>query len=579
MFGALNAPGGAWQPVDPLTSDVGKIDASRQFEAIRRRWKLVVLIVLLCVGIAGVTTSVLPRTYQSTTTLLVEAVPSLTDTTVANSRTQGELNLDTEAQIVRSVALADAVAAIIESDLPARDIAEAVSVTVPANSQVLAITFEASTAESAQAGASAYADAYLEQRRAGSANAIEESTATITAQLASLQEQLATETARSGDKALSEIDRTIAASRRDALVGQISTLNSTLAQLSRTTVTPGSVLSVANLPSSPTSPSLVINLAVGLVLGLIIGLGSAVVIGYFDHRVRYPGDIRVSRNVRVHGELLTGASSPDDVNHQVDEEVDQLRIDIDSSGPGEPQAILVAPVGPNSGAEFIALSLGRAYARRLGSAIYAITDTAGTAQRALGIDGPGLAELLMGDGGVPVAIDDSGLAAIGPGNHPEQLSGLLQRPRALDQIREAGDDMLILATASVHQSAASQSLLGEVDRVLLIGRSGMVDDRDLARAIESIERSKFNGPVTVALVAPKRTKRSEKSVPATEKSKPATQKPDPAPEELEPAIEELEPAIEEPEPATEEPEPATEELEPATEEPERAIEQSADGKD
>lgn len=489
--------------MDALTSDVGRIDASRQFDAIRRRWLLVTVIVVGCVLLAGVATFFLPRTYESTTSLLVEAVPTVTDTTVANARTTGQINLDTEAQIVRSVALGEAVAEQIGSDLSGRKLAESVTVTVPANSQVLSITFEASTAETAQAGAAAYAEAYLAQRRAGSQNAIEQSKATIQDQLVTLQEQLATETARSADESLSDVDRTLAASRRDALVGEISSLNASLATLTRTTVNPGTVLSAASLPSSPTSPSLVINLAVGLLLGLLLGLGIAVAIGYFDHRIREPRDIRLPRAVRVHGELLIGASNPDDVNHLVDEEVDQLRIDIDSSAQGEPHAVLVAPVGSESGAEFIALSLGRAYARRLGSAIYAIADPESGAPRTLGINGPGLTELLQGDDAIPVAIDSSGLAAIGPGTNPDQLSGLLQRPRALDRIREAGDSMLILATAPVHQSAASQALLGAVDRVLLVGRSGLVDDRELARAVDSIERSQFRGTITVALVAPR----------------------------------------------------------------------------
>lgn len=505
--------------MDPLTSDVGRIDASRQFDAIRRRWVLVTVITVGSILLAGVATLLLPRTYESTTSLLVEAVPTVTDSTVANARTTGQINLDTEAQIVRSVALGEAVAEQIGSDLSGRKLADSVTVTVPANSQVLSITFEASTAETAQAGAEAYADAYLAQRRAGSQNAIEQSKATIQDQLVTLQEQLATETARSADASLSEVDRTLAASRRDALVGEISTLNASLATLMRTTVNPGTVLSAANLPTSPVSPSLVINLAVGLLLGLLVALGVAVAIGYFDHRIREPRDIRVPRGVRVHSELLIGASNPDDVNLLVDEEVDQLRIDIDSSADGEPHAVLVAPVGVESGAEFIALSLGRAYARRLGSAIYAIADPESSAPRTLGVDGPGLTELLMGDDAIPVAIDRSGLAAIGPGMNADQLSGLLQRPRALDRIREAGDSMLVLATAPVHQSAASQALLGAVDRVLLVGRSGLVDDRELARAVDSIERSQFRGTVTVALVAPRgvartRPARKSKSAPA-----------------------------------------------------------------
>lgn len=488
--------------LDSLTNDVGKVDASRQVDAIRRRWILVAAITV-CFGVAAaVITMFLPRTYESTTSVLVAPVASGTDADIANARTKGEINLDTEAQIVRSVALAEDVADEIRFDLPAREIAEAVSVTVPANSQVLNITFEAATAESARAGAEAYAQAYLDQRRAGSEELIAEAKSALEDQLAVLQEQFTAETARSQDKASSEVERAIASSRRDVLIGQISTLDAGIASLTRSTVNPGHVLSAANFPSSPTSPSQVINLAAGLLVGLLVGLGLAVAMGMLDHRVRKPRDLRVPRTVRVHADLLTAASTTDDLNVSFDEEVDQLRIAVDSTASEDPRTVLVAPVGPESASDLIALSLGRAYARRLGRAVYAVTNTEVTTTHELGIDGPGLTDLISGDTSVvPVPLDASGLSGLGPGTAPERLSGLLQRPKAMERVIGVSDAVLVVASSGVHHSAGAQSMLGAMDRVVLIGRSGKLDDRELARVLESIDRSQFRGTVTVALVA------------------------------------------------------------------------------
>lgn len=493
-------------PVDSLTADVGRIDATRQMDSIRRRWLMIVAFAIIGAVVAGVVTMFLPRTYESTTSVLVAPVSSSTDADVINSRTKGEINLDTEAQIVRSVALAETVAIAIGSDESARDIAEAVSVSVPANSQVLSITFEAGSAEAARAGAEAYAKSYLDQRRAGSEEAIDEAKQALQSQLEVLQEQFTSETTRSRDPALSEVDRAIASSRRDVLVGQISTLDTSLAALTRASVNPGHVLSAANLPGSATSPSLVINVAAGGIVGLLLGLAFAAALGVFDHRVRSPRDIRLPSSVRVHEDVLTSASTADDLDNRVDEEVDQLRLAVDSAALSGPRTVLVAPVGADAGADLIALALGRAYARRLGSAVYAIADPGSPLANELGIDGAGLSDILSGIDNVSLTeLDANGLLAVGPGSTPERLSSLLQRPGAIDLMLHMSDTVFVVATPSAHHSAGTQALLGAMDRVVLVGRSGRLDDRELTRVVDSILRAQFTGRITVALVAPDRS--------------------------------------------------------------------------
>ncbi|WP_434811377.1 Wzz/FepE/Etk N-terminal domain-containing protein [Microbacterium sp. bgisy189] len=476
-------------------------------DAIRRRWLLIVVITLLFAAAGAAATYFLPKTYASTTSVLVAPVTSNTNASVANGRTNGEINLDTEAQIVRSVTLADQVAADIGTDLTAREIAAAVSVTVPANSQVLNITFEADSAEAAQRGAEGYASAYLAQRRAGSEEAIAEAKAGIEAQLETLQEEFAEQTTRSRDEDLSDVDRAIASSQRETLVDQIAALNANLSALTRSAVNPGHVLSAADLPRDATSPSFVVNTAIGMVVGILAALSLAVILGQFDHRIRSPRDVHPRRRLRTHDELLSSTGGSDDHDPGLEEEVDQLRIAIDSSAAGDPDRVLVTPVGSNSGSDWIALSLGRAYARRLGSAVYAVIDPTSDVPRELGIDGPGITDLINGADATAIEVDATGLMAIGPGSSPQQLGRLLQRPRSVTRILGLTDTVLVAATPSVHDSAGAQAMLRTMDRVVVIGRAGGVDDRDLARTLESIERSQFTGTIVVALVAPDRRPR------------------------------------------------------------------------
>jgi len=500
--------------VDTLTTDVGRIDTTRQIEAIRRRWLLIAFITLVFMALAAAATFVMPKTYESTTSLLVAPVTDSTTADVANTRTTGEINLDTEAQIVRSAALAEAVSKLIITNQTIADIADAVSVTVPSNSQVLNITFTASTAKAAHAGAEAYATAYLEQRRAGAEQVIQDSQASIQKQLDTLQKEFTQATSRSHDSDLSEVDRAVASSTRDALASQISTLNASLSSLSRTVVDPGHVISAANLPTSPASPSLKINLAVGLVVGLLIGIALAVLLGHLDHRLLTPRDIRAPRGVRIHTDLLTGVARLDDVDPKVDDEVDQLRLNIDSSGRIDPRTVLVAPVGEEASADLIAISLGRAYARRLGYAVCAIADADSPVPTELGIAGPGLTDLFTSDAEIePTAIDGSGLSAFGPGTSPDSLSGLLQRPGAMSRVPNPDGEVLIVATPALHHSVGAQAILKNMDRIVLIGRSKDMDDRELARTMEAIARSPFNGSVVIGMTAqaPKRGVRARAS--------------------------------------------------------------------
>ena len=102
---------------------------------------------------------------------------------VANGRTTGAVNLDTQAQVVQSSAVAQAAAKLMHATDTVPQLLGRVSVAVPANSQVLAISCQASTPDKAASCAQSFAQAYLSYSSATT-------TASVNSQISALQSRI-----------------------------------------------------------------------------------------------------------------------------------------------------------------------------------------------------------------------------------------------------------------------------------------------------------------------------------------------------------------------------------------------------
>ncbi|WP_214415891.1 Wzz/FepE/Etk N-terminal domain-containing protein [Sphaerisporangium fuscum] len=291
-----------------------------------------------CCG--GALLAATPPSYTATAEVLVSATGVQDQINPTTPRQREPLNLDTEAQIARSTVVAARAAHALkvksrtgtgEPDPgPLRD---RVTVAVPPNSAVLAISYTAGDPATAAAGAEAFAKAYLANREATATHTLDAQLKVLAGKLREVQSALARTVTGIPRTASGSAARTMAVQRQNLLGKQVLTLTEKYDALKTVAVTPGTVISDARPPTSPTQPSRPLYVGSGLFLGLLAGAGAAMLRDRLDTRLRTPADVErltglpvlcdgenarelrelamaVARHLRDGGELLVRGVTP-----------------------------------------------------------------------------------------------------------------------------------------------------------------------------------------------------------------------------------------------------------------------------
>jgi capsular polysaccharide biosynthesis protein len=247
----------------------------------------------LVVGLAAAIAllSLTPAQYTAHAAVQPEPLPDSSSSAVANGRTSGPVNLDTEAQIVKSTSVAAGAQKILHVSTSESDLINRVVVTVPANSAILTISYQAHSATAAAAGAQAFAQAYLANRLSSAQNDLNAQIATFRKQLATAQVSLQKVTAK-----LQTEDSTTSTAANDRhtqnlLTSQINGFSDSLNGLITTTVIPGQITTTAQPPSAPSGPNKIVYLVSGVMLGLLGGLLLGLWRSRRDNRIRSVGAI------------------------------------------------------------------------------------------------------------------------------------------------------------------------------------------------------------------------------------------------------------------------------------------------
>lgn len=471
---------------------------------LRRRWRIVLALTLVGLVGAFAYVTVAPKIYAATAAVFVTATgasSSAGQATGSRATGGGQVNLDTEAQIVTSGTVASIAGHILKSPLKPYKLSSEVTVAVPPNSQILDITCSTSTGPGAAACANAFANAYLQNR---SANA----SATISGQLKSLSDKVA-----GLDKTISTLTNKIKSlpatsptkiNDQGTIASDRTQLHSLLTlegQLSGegTQVTGGRILTTATVPGKPASPKKLLILPSGLLVGLLIGLVAAFVRDRRDKRIHTADDIERSLGLPVMLELppfgrQITLASPRSKNGQA---FTELAIGVGAAlGEGN-HVVLIAGTTKGIGRSVVAANLAATLARTHSEVVLVCADLNGTAapeMLGVGEDGQGLAELVSGNATVrdvargPASLP--GLWVITPGADPSLAVYNMQHDRAralISQLRR--DARYVIIEAQATEEGADTFALGEfADGALITIEVGHTDRNEAADSIRRLRQ-------------------------------------------------------------------------------------------
>jgi capsular polysaccharide biosynthesis protein len=253
---------------------------------LRRRWWWVAIGAAVGLVFGGVAAEVAHRTYTSTASVLVTPTGVQQNSNNATGRTQDEINLDTEAQILKSDAVAARVRKAVHASASLATIERRASVTVPANTTVLRISYTAGSPRRAAAGAEAFATSYLAVRSLAATRLLRSQEDAVRRQIASVAAEAKQPSAKT--PAATARERSLRALRYKALATESAALATQLSTLSTTVVTPGSVIAGATTSSGRSS---LVFLLGGAMIGLLFGVGGAVVRDRTDTFLREPSEL------------------------------------------------------------------------------------------------------------------------------------------------------------------------------------------------------------------------------------------------------------------------------------------------
>jgi capsular polysaccharide biosynthesis protein len=379
------------------------LELADYLRVLRRRWWIIVGLTCLGIALSAAYVIVAPKVYSATAAVEVTG-PANQGAQQTAGAAKTAVNMDNETQLVQSAGVATIAAKKLDSPLTPTELSKQITVTVPANSQLLQITCSASSAAGSAACANAFAAAFLQNSASLALGQIKSQLAVLNSQATSLLSQITklntkisnlppNDPTRAGDAALASEDT----AKLHSYANQIASLEG-----QEGTSAESYVATSATPPNSPSSPKKALILPSGAVAGLVLGLMLAFVADRRDKRIRSASDVErlldlpvllslPQRKVRPPLALV----SPRSRTGQAISEVAQVVST--SLGDGN-HVVLVAGTSSGPSTSMIAVNLASALARMHVDAILVCGDMRGTvAPQLLGLgEGRGLAELLIG---------------------------------------------------------------------------------------------------------------------------------------------------------------------------------------
>ena len=507
----------------PQLSDYGAL--------IRRQWWLVALAFLIGIYGGFWYNFTQPKIFTSTTQVLVTPTGVDDDAVSTNSRTRTEINLDTEAQLLTSTAVAALAADILDTEAGLDDPADSVRVTVPPNTEVMTIKFKAATAGAARDGADAFAVAYLSNRAQVASDQIAARQDSRQAQVRARTESLQEITASLGTLDPGSAERAVADAQVQSLSAQIAILTAEANELESRPVTPGRTITEATVPRRPSSPVLLVNLAGGAMLGLLLGCGVALLRQRSDRNLRNSEEVTKLTGLPVLASIPESSGIwPPEATSAVGRGYVRLRNMLTARVDPDARILLIAGID-GDGSE-VADNLAATLARTGAEVVLVSTHAGSTTAQRLGLDRrwAGLSEVLGRQATTSAALQVPAgletLRVLTPGQDPERAAGLLETGAAEDLLSELRRmaRYVILEAPPTASSGQAQTLAAFADTALVVIQTSTTSADDVNDAVEQFMamRTPLIGSV---LVSPGRQSRRQGRRTAPIRSKQPSQTP------------------------------------------------------
>ena len=492
-------------------------EAADYVGVLRRRWWIVVAVMIVGLVAAFGYVTVAPKSYSATAS--VNVIPTAADqsNSVAGSRTSGAtVNLDTEAQVVTSTAVATLAGKMMNSPLTPYKLAAQIAVTVPPNSSILDITCKASTAVGAATCANDFAKAYLQNRQQSAVADINGQLKTLSTQISALNAQIAALTTKISTLPSNSPTKAADTAQLDTDKSKLSNLTkdyaNTNGELANTNG--GSINNVATPPGKPSSPKKLLILPSGLVLGLLIGLVLAFLVDRRDKRIHNATHAERVLDLPVLLDLPAGAFGREVSIASPRSKTGQAFTDLAHGvaaalGEGN-HVVFVAGATPGPAGSVVAANLAVTLARTHSEVVLVCANMNSTvAPKLLGLgEGEGLAELIAGNATVRDVVQGPagmpGLWVITPGADPSLAFYHLQHDtaRALtSQLRR--DARYVIIEAQAADDGADTFALGEfADAAVVtieVARSTKSDATECVRRLRQLRTPVLGAAILPAL--------------------------------------------------------------------------------
>ena len=338
-------------------------------DILRRRWKLIAAATVIVAVVAGVTSSLKTPVYTASAQVLLrpgDASEQLTQTDQVN---RGVADADRyvtgQLDIVESAAVAKA-AAVQVKGTTAKELLEQVTASQAGATDIVKISVADADPARAARIANAFADAYIENRKATAVAGLEKAASEIETKLSELETRIGDGFVPTEGQALSAA-RSAAVLQYQTLYAQQQTLlvNKTLKKGEAELIT------TAEAPTAPSTPKPKRDGALGAIVGLLLGLGIAFLREQLDDRVRGRADAEELTKLPVIAELpLDQVKSETEIaaherpQGNLAEAARSLRTSINFLGVDEPvRRIVVTSAEPGDGKSFVAANLAAVYAQ------------------------------------------------------------------------------------------------------------------------------------------------------------------------------------------------------------------------